>query len=142
MVFTYHHRHVEAWDALARALLSAGFVVTNVFPVRSEGKSGFHSTAGTIKWDSVVVCRPKEEDTPRKSRSDRALLRSVRARHSRWERRLREANLDFGWADSLSLGYALAMQQAIACAQSPDDVTLLLNGAAEFLLAEVSSRQD
>jgi len=142
MVFTFHHRRVEAWDALARALLSAGFVATNVFPVRSEGKGGFHSTAGTIKWDSVVVCRSKEEDAPRKLRSERGLLRSVRASHSRWKRRLEEANLAFGWADSLSLGYALAVQQAIAWARSPDDITLLLNRAGEFLVAEVSSRQD
>jgi len=141
MVFTFHHRHVEAWDALARAMLNAGFVVTNVFPVRSEGKSGFHSTAGTIKWDSVIVCRSKEEVALGRPRGQRSPLRSVRATHRRWERRLKEANLAFGWADSLSLGYALAMQQAIAQARSPDDVTLLLNKAAEFLVPDVSSRQ-
>ena len=139
MVFTFHHRDVEAWDALARALLDAGFLVTNVFPVRSEGKSGFHSTAGTIKWDSVLVCRPKEEVASRKPDSDRGFLRSVRASHSRWKRRLQEANLIFGWADSLSLGYALAVQQAITRARSPHDVTLLLNKAAELLVGEKNS---
>lgn len=139
MVFTFHHRDVEAWGALARALLDAGFLVTNVFPVRSEGKSGFHSTTGTIKWDSVLICRPKEEVSSREPGSNRGFLRSVKANHSRWKRRLQEANLIFGWVDSLSLGYALAVQQAIARAGSPDDVTLLLDKAAELLAAEKNS---
>lgn len=137
IVFTFHHRDLEAWDALARVLLGAGLVVTNVFPVRSEGKSGFHSTSGTIKWDNVLVCRPKEQVASGKPRSHRGFLRSVRARHNKWTRRLGETNLAFGWADSLSLGYALAVQQAIARAKSSDDIKLLLNEAAEFLVEAV-----
>jgi adenine-specific DNA methylase len=137
MVFTFHHRQVEAWDALARALLGASFVVTNVFPVRSEGKSGFHSTAGTIKWDCVLVCRPEDQVASEKPSSHRGFLHSVKSRHSKWKRRLKKADLIFGWADSLSLGYALAVQQAIVRARSPDDVTLLLRRSAEFLIKAI-----
>jgi putative DNA methylase len=140
MVFTFHHRDVQAWDALARALFNGGFVVTNVFPVRSEGKSGFHSTAGTIKWDSVLTCRPKEEALSGGSHPIRGFLRAMRARHDLWKRRLWEANLAFGWADSVSLGYALALQQALMRAQSANDVTSLLSKAAEYLAEEALGR--
>jgi hypothetical protein len=43
--------------------------------------------------------------------------------------------LAFGWAEALSLGYAIAMQQAIVRASSPDDITTLLNKAKKFLEA-------
>ena len=139
MVFTFHHRNAEAWGALAKALLAAGFLVTNVFPLRSEGISGFHSTSGTIKWDSVLVCRAKLHDSGEALRSQSSFLRSFRAAHRRWQSRLRKANLPFGWADSLSLGYALAVQGAVARAGSADELGVLLDKAAGSLEKDVSS---
>lgn len=141
MVLTFHHRGLQAWDALARALLGARFVVSNVFPLRSEGNSGFHSTSGTIKWDCVLVCRPKGKDSGPKRTSQSGYLRSLRAGHSRWEARLRKANLPFGWADSLSLGYALAVQGAVARAGCAEDLGLMLDKAAALLQAELLSRR-
>jgi len=138
MVLTYHHRKLDAWDGLARALYDAGFIVTNVFPVRSEGKSGFHSTAGTIKWDAVLVCRSAKGDVLEKACGTRGFLRSVMARHSKWERRLQQANLPYGWADSLSLGYAISVQQAILRARFSRDVSLLLGRAARYLTEAVA----
>lgn len=140
MVFTFHHRDMDAWEALAKALWGARFKITNTFPVRSEGKSGFHSTSGTIKWDSVLVCRVREKEIQSFSNS-RNFLYSVRAGQNRWKRRLLEADLDFEWADSLSLGYALATQQAVMRATSPQDITSLLNKAKKFLLAALTARQ-
>ena len=130
MVFTFHHRDLEAWAALAKALLGAGFLVTNVFPLRSEGNSGFHSTSGTIKWDSVLVCRVKERDS---GGAGPGYLRSVKAALRRWQRRLRKAEISFGWADSLSLGYALAVQGAVARGRSVDELGMLLEEAARAL---------
>ena len=134
MIFTFHHRNLDAWEALARALWEASFKVTNTFPVRSEGKSGFHSTSGTIKWDSVLICRVRENGNKGPS-NNRGFLRSVQASQKRWISRLHKAGLAFGWAEALSLGYAIAMQQAIVRASSPDDITTLLNKAKKFLEA-------
>ena len=57
LAFTFHHNEVSAWAALGRSLLDAGFVVTAAPFVRSEGKSGFHSETGNIKYDVILVCR-------------------------------------------------------------------------------------
>jgi putative DNA methylase len=43
LVFTFHHKSTEAWESLGKALLTTGFAVNEVVPVRSEGQSGFHS---------------------------------------------------------------------------------------------------
>lgn len=58
MALTFHHRREEAWLALYEALTEAGFRIVEVVPVRSEGRSGFHSSPGNLKWDAVIVCRP------------------------------------------------------------------------------------
>lgn len=140
MVFTFHHRDLDAWEALAKGLWEAGFRVTNVFPLRSEGKSGFHSTSGTIKWDSVLVCRSGKNESQNRCNS-RGFLRSVQASQNRWMCRLRGAELAFRWADALSLGYAFATQQAISQASSPDEITTLLNKAKRSLVAALGSTQ-
>ena len=132
MVFTFHHRDLDAWEALAKALWEVDFKVTNILPLRSEGKSGFHSTSGTIKWDSVLVCRSGENERQNFCNS-RGFLRSVQASQNRWICRLRKASLVFGWADALSLGYAFAVQQAVTRASSLDDITALLDKAKEIL---------
>jgi adenine-specific DNA methylase len=57
MVFTFHHTKAKAWAAVADALLQSGFYVVKSHIVRSEGKSGFHSSEGNIRYDAVLVCR-------------------------------------------------------------------------------------
>ena len=58
MALTFHHKREESWLALYEALTQAGFMIVQVVPVRSEGRSGFHSSPGNLKWDAVLVCRP------------------------------------------------------------------------------------
>jgi adenine-specific DNA methylase len=57
LAFTFHHNKTWAWEGMARLLLEAGFYVSACPIVRSEGKSGYHSSAGNIKYDAVLVCR-------------------------------------------------------------------------------------
>ena len=59
LVFTFHHNKVWAWEGIARLLLEAGFYVSATPIVRSEGKSGFHSSEGNIRYDCVLVCRKR-----------------------------------------------------------------------------------
>jgi adenine-specific DNA methylase len=58
MALTFHHKRREPWSALVEALNQAGFTVIQLVPLRSEGRSGFHSAPGNLKWDAVLVCRP------------------------------------------------------------------------------------
>lgn len=60
MIFTFHYKNGKAWGAVTQALRKSGFGVTAVSPVRSEGRSGFHSSPGNLRWDAVLVCRKKE----------------------------------------------------------------------------------
>lgn len=59
MIFSYHHNKKEAWEAMAYAIKSSNFTVTNVLPIRSEGQSAYHSGDKSIKWDSILVLRKK-----------------------------------------------------------------------------------
>ncbi len=57
LAFTFHHNQTWAWEGIARLLLQAGFYVSATPVVRSEGRSGFHSGAGNIRYDCILVCR-------------------------------------------------------------------------------------
>ncbi|HDM78748.1 MAG TPA: DUF1156 domain-containing protein [Deltaproteobacteria bacterium] len=59
LVFTFHHNKIWAWESIAEILLNAGFYISATPVVRSEGKSGFHSSRGNIRYDCVLVCRKK-----------------------------------------------------------------------------------
>ncbi|WKZ32815.1 MAG: DNA methyltransferase [Thermodesulfobacteriota bacterium] len=108
-VFTFHHNEPKAWAALAKALLKSGFCITNVFPVRSEGQSRFHSDNRNIKWDEVFVCRKR--DRAQKSHNhnnlgDKLLLsieRDAKRQLGHWTRILRKEKFDFNSCDARSL---------------------------------------
>ncbi len=60
LIFTFHHNQTWAWQEVAQLLLEAGFYISATPIVRSEGKSGFHSSKGNIRYDAVLVCRKIE----------------------------------------------------------------------------------
>jgi len=64
LVFTFHHNKTWAWQGVAQLLLDAGFYVSATPVVRSEGKSGFHSSKGNIRYDCVLVCRKRPSSSP------------------------------------------------------------------------------
>lgn len=102
MVFTFHHRTHAAWSALGDALIGADFMVTNVFPVRSEGTSRFHSSKGNLKWDAVFCCR-KRAATP--FRLTKHVNELTKSHVTDWRKRL--TGLSFGKYDRKSLERAL-----------------------------------
>jgi adenine-specific DNA methylase len=57
LAITFHHNSPTAWAAMAESLMESGFTVTAAPFVRSEGKSGFHSSKGNIRYDAILVCR-------------------------------------------------------------------------------------
>lgn len=59
LIFTFHHNKIWAWEVIAQLLLDTGFYVSTTPIVRSEGKSGFHSSKGNIRYDCVLVCRKR-----------------------------------------------------------------------------------
>lgn len=59
MVFTFHHNKIWAWESMERILLDAEFYISATPIIRSEGKSGYHSSKGNIRYDACLVCRKR-----------------------------------------------------------------------------------
>jgi adenine-specific DNA methylase len=112
--FTFHHGNNSAWAALGSALFVAGFKVTNVFPVRSEGQSRFHSAAGNLKWDVVFCCRKRPDGEVRSkniSIESASLAERAHRKSVEWKRILKRAKLEFSPADQLNLCNAIRVMQ-------------------------------
>jgi len=108
LAFTFHHNQVSAWAALGRSLLDAGFVITAAPFVRSEGKSGFHSDVGNIKYDVILVCRKRPERSPDPVRWS-ALIPEVLTVTEHWLQRTHESKMLLNPGDALTalMGQAL-----------------------------------
>jgi len=64
MIFTFHHKKLQAWWIIRNAIVDSGFVVSDYFPVVSEYKVNPHvRNKQSLDTDLVIVCR-KESITP------------------------------------------------------------------------------
>ena len=112
LIFTFHHRDPIAWNALGRAVLGAGFLVHEVCPVRSEGRSGLHTYDGTIKWDAVFVC--SKGAVSRRVAPTPAALRAASLaadeEAKKWATHLRRSRLAFSVADQNSFAMASSLK--------------------------------
>ncbi len=64
LVFTFHHKKLDAWDALLRAVLNAGFYVTAIYPIRSEMRASTHlHDMNNIVYDVILVCRKRTKES-------------------------------------------------------------------------------
>ena len=116
MAFTYHHDSALAWDAVAQALFDAGFACTGVLPLRGEGNGGLHSHSGSIKWDAVLVCRPRRSPGHgrelRVTVSDIAFAKESIANY--WRRLAPQKAIRFGYPDAQNLFRAILGSRASA----------------------------
>jgi putative DNA methylase len=63
LVFTYHHSRDDGWQALAGAVIGAGFSVINSQPVKSEMSVATPKSQAKepIAFDIILVCRKQPE---------------------------------------------------------------------------------
>lgn len=136
MVFTYHHSNNKAWESLTLALRNADFRVTNCFPVLAEGKSGFHSDSGNLKWDIVFVCRPgiKAENPVFKIGPAK---RWIESRLKKWEMKAKSGNADFGLLDKRSLAYGLATSYLTNCIVTNDEAIEIIKHLEEKIPIQI-----
>ena len=108
LAFTFHHNNPEAWVAMTESLMEAGFVVTAAPFVRSEGKSGFHSSKGNIRYDAILVCRKGNAVLP-SAEAWNEMLPSVVERARTWLERTVALGLPLNPGDVLTalMGEAL-----------------------------------
>ena len=88
MVFSYHHSREEGWQALAEAILAAGFTVVNAQPVKAEMAVATpkSQTKEPIQLDIIIVCRKTANVATRTAPSTGASIERARSKI----RRLRE----------------------------------------------------
>jgi len=103
MVFSYHHNKKRAWSAMGNAIKESGFIITNVFPIRSEGKSGYHTTENSIKWDSIIILRKNDYYKDEAQVNLKELI-------DFWEEYFVHHQLDLKKCDKLSFYRSLAVQ--------------------------------
>ncbi|TXT56800.1 MAG: hypothetical protein BAJATHORv1_20396 [Candidatus Thorarchaeota archaeon] len=61
MVFTFHHKKLEAWESILKAILEAGFFISATHPVRSEMRASTHLyQINNITIDMIIVCRKRK----------------------------------------------------------------------------------
>jgi len=126
LVFTYHHINRNAWESLSFALRRSGFYVTNCFPILSEGKSGFHSDQGNLKWDIVFVCRPGNgKDIP--AYRGGPAKRWLESRLRKWDQETNSNGIHFGEAERRCLAFGLTTSYLTTCRVSDEDVKNILN---------------
>jgi putative DNA methylase len=66
MAFTYHHKQDEAWSAVLKSLLDAGFYVTAAWPIHSEMSSSTHIyDKKNISYDTIIVARRRDGEGER-----------------------------------------------------------------------------
>jgi putative DNA methylase len=82
LVFSYHHSREEGWQALAEAILTAGFTVVNAQPVKAEMAVATPKSQAKepIQLDIIVVCRKTESVAARIAPSIDASLERARSK--------------------------------------------------------------
>jgi putative DNA methylase len=65
MTVMFTHKATGAWDALAKGLIDAGFVITASWPINTEAESSLHiRDKATANSTILLVCRPRPEQKP------------------------------------------------------------------------------
>jgi len=65
LVFTFHHKALEAWVNVLRAVLDAGFFVRAAYPVHAELPLSVHIQAcRSMSYDAVLACRKRWRSVP------------------------------------------------------------------------------
>ncbi|MDM8540298.1 DUF1156 domain-containing protein [Desulfococcaceae bacterium HSG9] len=63
MVLMFTHKASGAWDALAKGLVEAGFVITASWPINTEAEGSLHiKDKNAAKSTIFLVCRPRASD--------------------------------------------------------------------------------
>src|SRR5450759_4814931 len=58
----FTHKKVEAWDALATALISAGFRIETSWPIHTEFLQSLHiASKNSAESTILLVCRKRDE---------------------------------------------------------------------------------
>ena len=88
LVFSFHHSREEGWESVGRAVLGAGFTITQSQPVKAEMSvaSPKSQTDEPIDLDVLVICRKRGAESRDPWTENDALRRAVGAARQQVER--------------------------------------------------------
>jgi putative DNA methylase len=88
LVFTYHHSRAEGWQALAEAVLNAGFLIVTSQPVKAEMSVATPKAQAKepIQLDIVIVCRKLKDRCDRLRRDLDVAMEAAKSKLQRlWD---------------------------------------------------------
>lgn len=125
-VFTYQHKTMLAWFALASALASTNLYPIQVFPLLGDGDTGLHKHEGNSTWDAVFVLRPLEEGRVPSTLSLALSLQALvhaRSHYQGWAQRLSKQTVSpFREADQRNFYRACLVAEALRTLHSGYDM--------------------
>ena len=86
MTVMFTHKEINAWDALTKGLMEAGFIITASWPVNTESEGGLHiKNKAAAKSTIFLACRPRgdghaDEETVYWEDVEPQVARAVRSR--------------------------------------------------------------
>ena len=115
LIFTYHHSRDEGWEALADAVLGAGFTVVNSQPVKAEMSVATPKSQAKdpIQLDIILVCRKASKAASPRPEAPLA-IEAAKAKI----RRLQAAGFDLSRNDQK----IVVIGQLLTTLEEPDDV--------------------
>jgi len=108
LIFTFHHNEPWAWEGIASVLMRAGFYISASPIVRSEGKSGFHSSKGNIRYDACLVCR--KQPAPQVDAVWASLEEQILEDAAHWARRTMESGMAVNEVDIFTIVMAKTLE--------------------------------
>lgn len=111
MAFTFHHSNPNIWLGIRGAIEVAGFVVSGVHVVRSEGSTGFRKDGNTDVDACLVFRKRSSRKSQRKSTSIKTLsLRELGQDSQRLAQRLRKVGGPIRESNLRTLVYAKSLR--------------------------------
>lgn len=131
LVIVFAHKHPDAWETLASAVIRSGFVVDGSWPIQTERQARTRAMASSALASSVwLVCR-KRPETARPG-WDNNVMEEMRRNISERLREYWDAGIrgpDFVWAATGPAMEAYSKHPAVKKANEPGQIL----GVSEFL---------
>src|SRR5437667_1395270 len=100
LVIVFAHKHPDAWETLASAIIKAGFIVDGSWPIQTERTGRIRAQSSAARSSSIWLVCKKRPETARPG-WDNQVLQEMQAKitqrlHDFWDAGIRGP--DFVWA--------------------------------------------
>lgn len=141
-VIVFAHKGTDAWEALLKAVINAGWVVTASWPINTENETRMRANGSAVLGSSVhLVCRPREHKDGSLTTSVgewRSVLLELPQKLHQWMPRLAEEGIAGADALFACLGPALEIFSRYATVEKASGNRVELSEYLEHVWAAIS----